>query len=66
MDGTLTIDALTVPEGLELLELIYLGPTDSMSVIYGNGFDKCGPLRYSYIDLDGANFTLPVFFGNDT
>ena len=55
-----------MPVGEELLELIYFGPTDSTSIIYGNGYDKCGPLRYSYIDQDEAEFTLPVFFANET
>ena len=33
-----------------------------MSVIYGNGYDKCGPLRYSYLDLEGIDdFSLSVF-----
>ena len=40
----------------------YKGPTDSMSVIYGNGYDKCGPLRYQYLDIDGVDvFSLQVF-----
>ena len=33
-----------------------------MSVIYGNGYDKCGPLRYQYLDIEGVdNFSLEVF-----
>ena len=40
----------------------YIGPTDSMSVIYGNGYDKCGPLRYRYLDIEeGDEFSLSVF-----
>lgn len=41
---------------------MYEGPTNSMSVIYGNGYDKCGPLRYSYFQLGGTNdFSISVF-----
>lgn len=65
-DGALAIEALTVPEGEELLELIYLGPTDSTSVTYGNGYDKCGKLRYSYFDLNEVIFSLPDFSSIET
>ena len=37
---------MSVPIGKALLKAAYSGPTDSMSVLYGNGYDKCGPLRY--------------------
>ena len=33
-----------------------------MSVIYGNGYDKCGPLKYQYLDIEGVeDFSLQVF-----
>ena len=53
---------MSVPVGQKLLVETYSGPTDSMSVLYGNGYDKCGPLRYRYLDIEGINeFSLDVF-----
>ena len=53
---------MIVPVGQTLLKVAYSGPTDSMSVLYGNGYDKCGPLRYQYLDIEGVNdFSLGVF-----
>ena len=40
---------------------VYLGPKNSISVIYGNGYDRCGPLKYSFLSLDGKQFNLDVF-----
>ena len=53
---------MSVPIGTSKLELDYKGPTDSMSLIYGNGYDKCGPRRYTYMDLWGINeFKMSLF-----
>ena len=53
---------MSVPVGKAVLEIAYSGPTDSTSVLYGNGYDKCGPLRYRYEDLDGNDsFSLATF-----
>ena len=35
----------------------YDGPTDFISDVYGNGYDKCGPRRYSFYDDFGEPFT---------
>lgn len=43
-DSGLEIDDLVVPGGQDVLDLVYAGPTDSTSVTYGNGYDKCGDL----------------------
>ena len=32
-----------------------------MSVLYGNGYDRCGPLSYAYLGLDGQTLSLDVF-----
>ena len=45
-DAQLKIDEMSVKFGQTLLKTQYSGPTDSMSAVYGNGYDKCGPLRY--------------------
>ena len=52
---------MDVPEGRGLLKDTYVGPKNSMSVIYGNGYDRCGPLKYSFLTLDGNKFDLDVF-----
>lgn len=45
-DGGLEISEISVPPGKTLVDLILAGPTDSASVTYGNGYDKCGELTY--------------------
>ena len=53
---------MSVQYGRHFLQEAYQGPTDSISVFYGNGYDKCGPLRYQYLDVEGINdFSLNVF-----
>jgi len=37
---------LTVPSGKLLLESVFKGPKDSVSILYGNGFDLCGSRSY--------------------
>lgn len=32
-----------------------------MSVIYGNGYNKCGPISYTFFDLDGKVFDSDFF-----
>lgn len=53
-DLGLKITDMAVPEGKNLIKEIYGGPTNSMSVTYGNGYDRCGPLKYSFLSLDGS------------
>ena len=60
-DLGLKIIDMDVPEGRGLLKDTYVGPKNSMSVIYGNGYDRCGPLKYSFLTLDGNKFDLDVF-----
>ena len=49
-DGNLILEDMVVPNGQTLLDLTYNGPTDSASVTYGNGYDKCGNLTYIWFD----------------
>ena len=60
-DLGLNITNMAVPEGTNKLMDVYLGPKNSISVIYGNGYDRCGPLKYSFLSLDGKQFNLDVF-----
>lgn len=56
---------MRVPSGSDRLEYEYKGPTNSISLIYGNGYDKCGPLVFKYLTLDGVDeFNLKVFETN--
>lgn len=50
-DQGLQVISLAVPVGQDLMKMGYAGPTDWTSSIYGNGYDKCGPLKYDYLDL---------------
>ena len=53
---------LAVPLGQFKEEVSYVGPTDSTSVTYGNGYDRCGNLEYSFLDENGLEvFDLAVF-----
>ena len=60
-DGTLEILDMDVPFGDEFVTKEYDGPTDSISTIYGNGYDKCGPRKYSLLNSDGQTFSLDMF-----
>ena len=55
-DGNLILEDMEVPTGETLLDLAYAGPTDSASVTYGNGYDKCGNLTYIWHANDGTVF----------
>ena len=53
---------LAVPLGQFKEEVSYVGPTDSTSVTYGNGYDRCGNLEYIFLDENGVDlFDLAVF-----
>ena len=52
-DNGLILTDLEVPIGQTLISLDFNGPTDSASVTYGNGYDKCGPLTYQITDSIG-------------
>ena len=60
-DDQLALQDLVVPLGMDILEQTIDGPTDSISSLYGNGYDRCGPRSYSLIDTDGENYSLNVF-----
>ena len=49
-DENVVLEDMKVPPGQKLVELVLEGPTDSTSVIYGNGYDKCGNLTYIWLD----------------
>lgn len=56
-NGNFVIEqVMSVPFELTLLNLKYDGPSNSASVTYGNGFDKCGPLTYQWLDSEGKEF----------
>ena len=62
-DGGLQVNNLSVPLGSESQSLSYAGPTDSISVKYGNGYDKCGELTYQWFDSTGSQIRNPNFSG---
>ena len=37
------------------------GPSNSISLVYGNGFDRCGPLKYVLVDSSGLPFVNSQF-----
>jgi len=37
------------------------GPSNSISLLYGNGFDRCGPLKYVLLDNSGLPFVNSQF-----
>lgn len=45
-------DSFSVPEGDTSSELTVTGPTNSISTLYGNGYDSCGPLSYQVLELE--------------
>ena len=55
------ITEFAVPEGRGKETQLFDGPTDSMSVIYGNGYDRCGPFTYNFRDLEGVPFDFELF-----
>ena len=61
MDGALQVLDMDVLFGNEYVAEEYDGPKDSISTIYGNGYDKCGPRSYSLLDSDGQTFSLDLF-----
>ena len=66
-DSGLVIDDLFVPVGSDVLDLVYAGPTDSTSVTYGNGYDKCGDLLFEWLNvLTGAPFENAYFNSTST
>ena len=65
-DGNLVIEDMNVPGGQTLVDLIFEGPKDTASVIYGNGYDRCGDLTYLWLDSQGKEFTNMVFSANAT
>ena len=48
-----------------------VSPTNSVSELYGNGFDLCGPISYTVLSSDGSPqssqsaFTLQVLTANE-
>ena len=65
-DEGLIIDELLVPPGDDLLTLNYIGPTDSVSDMYGNGYDKCGNLTYNWVNTSWKKFENKYFSSNFT
>lgn len=65
-DQDIVIEDMTVAPGQTLLELLSDGPTDSASVTYGNGYDKCGNLTYIWLDRSSNNFETKWFSYNST
>lgn len=43
---------MNMPIGQTLMTTQVSGPSDSASLKYGNGFNKCGPLSYTILDAD--------------
>ena len=57
-DEGMLVEEIFVPINKTEWDWTYEGPTNSMSLIYGNGYDKCGPLKYSFLDDAGLPFSL--------
>lgn len=62
-DGSFVIESMKVPIGQSLLTLILPGPTNTVSALYGNGYDKCGELTYLWLDANGKQFSSEWFKG---
>ena len=62
-DVGLVIPDIEVPQNEEIIQVNYAGPTDSASLSYGNGYDKCGPIKYTLLDELDQPFSL-ANFGN--
>ena len=43
-----------------------MGPTDSVSDMYGNGYDKCGNLTYNWVNTSCKKFENEYFSSNFT
>jgi hypothetical protein len=52
---------LAVPLGLGYKSMALSGPSDSASIVYGNGFDVCGKRKYSLLN---ASTRTPVDLEN--
>jgi len=52
-DGSLEIFDLIPADRQSFIARRYEGPTDSASSEFGDGYDKCGPRKYSFLDSDG-------------
>lgn len=46
-----------VSQGSDFKVETYSGPKDSESILNGNGYDQCGPLRYDVTFVDGSQPT---------
>ena len=42
------------------------GPSNSVSRLYGSGYDLCGPLAYEIWDSDSVGPVTPGFFSIET
>ena len=49
-NGKLRLEDMLVPRGSGFLEFAYDGPRNSASFDYGNGYNKCGDLEYTFLD----------------
>ena len=45
-DSRLVINDLIVSDDDKITKIVYNGPIDSVSSLYGNGYDKCGDFQY--------------------
>lgn len=63
-DGKFALKDLKVPITLDRESVTYKGPSNSVSVLYGNGYNRCGPLKYSFLGLNGQLFSLEQFSTN--
>ena len=52
---------LKVPEDYETATLDFAGPTDSASVLYGNGYDICGDLEYTILGARKESWNYMAF-----
>ena len=57
--SSMRVQSMTMPKGQTLLTAEYGGPSDSASLLYGNGYDKCGPIKYMITDPQGFEFSRP-------
>lgn len=54
-DLSLTISDLEVQEGFLGAEQTIFSPKNSASVLYGNGYDRCGFTEFTILDPDSGN-----------
>ena len=63
-DEQFQVRDLIIPKGETYRQQVFSGPTDSVSLKYGNGYDMCGPRSYTILTPLGGVNTLQQLYLN--